>query len=170
MNDESVLVLETRHAAKVLLWTDRQELVFVAGKRGMLNLPGGGIDTIETVDGSYKESSHDALYRELHEELGLYREQLSRVAEVCGTWDTITPEFGLARRALWSVFTANLCIPARELIVPPKSEITEIETMTPQNCLAHSNMSKLAKHAVRHILDRNDQLVINLAQIEAEPF
>lgn len=167
MASEILPEFEVRRAAKVLLRADDEKLVFVAGRRGMFNLPGGGIDSVVTSDGVREEAAMSALYRELQEELGIHENQVRDVEEVCGTWDIVTPERGRAKLAVWSVFMGTLDIPASELVCPGDSEITAIETMTPAECLAHPNMSKLAKHAIRHMYGESQALD---AEVTLTPF
>ena len=140
MLSETTLVpaSEKRLAAKLLLRTDQNEIVFVAGKRGMLNLPGGGIDM--------GESSTDALYREIREELGLESNDIGALEEVGGTWADITTADGEAKRAVWHVYEAGLLKSQHDIVA--NSEITAVQTLSTSECLDHENMSILAKQAV----------------------
>lgn len=130
--------IEKRRASKVLLRTDNNDIIFVAGKRGMLNLPGGGIDA--------GESSIDALYREIREELGLESNDIAALEEVGGTWADVTTASGKKIGALWQVHEAALLKSSGDLVA--SNEITAIETLSPEECLSHENMSVLAKQAV----------------------
>lgn len=127
-----------RRASKIILHTPEDEIVFVAGKRGMLNLPGGGIDEGET--------STTALYREIYEELGLKPQDIETIEELGGTWGDVTTADGEARRAVWHVHEGGLLLPLQELV--PSHEITGVQLLSAEACLNHDNMSALAKRAV----------------------
>lgn len=145
MSFEKAPVIE-RQASKAILHTPENKIVFVAGKRGMLNLPGGGIDA--------GESSTTALYREIHEELGLEPHDIRKLEELGGTWGEVTTTSGEARRAVWHVHEGNLLIPAEGLT--PSNEITGVRLLSADECLRHDNMSMLAKQAVLLSLGRQD--------------
>lgn len=139
--------LPIREAAKIILYdtvgnqhTDEREIVLVRGSRGMLNLPGGGLDE--------RESPEDAVGRELFEELSLRDCDMSDIEAIGGTWGTITTATGESKRALWHLFRAKLKIPSTELVY--SSEITGLDLLTSDGILAHDNISKLAQQAIIH--------------------
>lgn len=134
--------LTTREAAKGILYTPDRRIVVVAGKRGMFNLPGGGLDANET--------PRDALYREVYEELGVTENDLSDVQAIGGTWGVITPEHGETKRAVWHLFEGTLQVSTDELQY--SNEITAVDSLSATEILNHPNMSQLARQAVLHTM------------------
>lgn len=100
--------LPVREAAKALLYQG-DTIALVAGHSGRLNLPGGGIDPDET--------PLQALYRELHEELGLQHEHLRRIEEVGVSEGVVTSRNGEKMLARWTLFEAEMLIPESELLL-----------------------------------------------------
>jgi 8-oxo-dGTP pyrophosphatase MutT (NUDIX family) len=135
----------TREAAKGILYVPDGRIVVVAGKRGMFNLPGGGLD-----DG---EMPHQAFMREVREELNLTESELTNVRAVGGTWGMVTPESGVSRRAVWHVFESELQQDVSDLTF--SNEITAIDCLTVEEIKQHSYMSDLAKQAMKLVEARN---------------
>lgn len=146
-----------RRAAKAILTReDTDEIIFVAGKRGMMNLPGGGIDNT-LIDGIMQyESPEAAARRELEEEIGLGNEQVPYLTEIGATWGDVTTASGKELLAKWSLFSGQLAVEPHTLVIPENSEITAIEWMTPRECLNHPNMSKLAVQSIVHLSMMSD--------------
>ena len=136
--------METRQTAKALIYCPGQTFLFVAGKRGIWNLPGGGIDPGET--------ALRALLREADEEVQGLSACITPPVETFSVQGPTTHADGTTKTAHWRVFQANLLVPAHALVIAAGSEITDITTLTPQECLAHTNMSALAQMAVRTML------------------
>ncbi len=130
-----------REAAKIILSTEDDDIVFVAGKRGMLNLPGGGIDEGETPE--------EALLRELEEETGLRGEDIISLEKVLELQGPITPADGTKKIARWTVFAAGIHQPIEKLSIPTASEITAITTLKEKQCLAEPRVLRMAKAAIR---------------------
>lgn len=135
-------IFPVRTASKLLMRTGEGKFVTVAGKRGMLNLPGGGIDSGET--------PYDALMREVHEELGVDPGQLRNAYEVGATWGKVTTEDAVGRLAVWHVFSATFT--GRLDSLEPANEITDMKLLTRPEICAHENMSRLAKQATEFIV------------------
>lgn len=135
--------LEKRPAAKGLITTGDDLLIFVAGKRGQLNLPGGGYNPAD-------ESAEDALFREVREELGITPDLLDDVKKAfpIPIEGVTTSAEGIQRLASWTVFEASLIIPAGELAIQTDSEITAMATVSTRECQDHPNMSNLARFTV----------------------
>jgi 8-oxo-dGTP pyrophosphatase MutT (NUDIX family) len=133
-----------RLAAKAVVSIDRNRYVFVAGQRGMFNLPGGGVETIGTRTESYQE----ALDRELQQEIGIGLSALSGLVQVGPVKGLTTPADGTTRPTRWMVFRGQLEQPFDTLAIPAESEITAIAGLTLSECIEYPNMSELARQAV----------------------
>ncbi len=134
--------LRRRYAGKGLISCDDNErYVFVAGRRGMWNLPGGGLDPGE----SYK----DAFLREADEEIENFSSMMTDPVEVCRVKGIVTPANRSREMAYWKVFRASLLVPHALLSIAEDSDITGITAFTREECLTHNNMSELAKEAIR---------------------
>jgi len=132
-----------RPAAKIVLGLEgSDECVFVAGSRGRLNLPGGGIDEGETAE--------EALFKELYQELRATPEQVYGLSEIGATWsnEAFTSSEGLPVRPRWKVFAGRLAVARSDLRFA--SEITRQRVMTPEAYLAlpDASSSVLAKRAL----------------------
>ncbi len=136
--------MEIRYTAKGLVGCENKKMVFVAGKRGMWNLPGGGIDEGET--------AKDAFLREADEEVDNFSDHFTDPVEAFTVQGPTTSADGVRKLAHWVVFESALLIPSSKLSVPADSEITAITAFTPEECLGHPNMSDLAKSAVRQAI------------------
>lgn len=134
--------LVAREAAKGILYTPDGRIVVVAGKRGMFNLPGGGLDD--------NEAPETALYREVYEELGVSVNDLTDVRSIGGTWGIVTPESGISKKAVWHLFEGTLRIASEELQC--SSEITAVDSLSVSEIIDHPNMSKLAQQAVLYAM------------------
>ncbi len=137
-----VTPLATRQAAKGILYTNDERIVVVAGKRGMWNLPGGGLKPDETPE--------SALNREISEELGVNANDLTGLDYIGGTWGVVTPEFGEAKRALWHLFTGELRRDSTNIRYD--NEITGVDLLSRTEILKHNNMSELVKYAILHTM------------------
>lgn len=141
---ESIIDLPVRRASKLILFNPDRDVILVAGKSGRLNLPGGGIDV--------GENPHDALFRELYEEMGLEKSQLEKTVEVSCIQGLVTSG-GVERTkslARWTVFTAQLNT-ARELA--PGDDIERIVKMAPDRVMGYNgHISALAKQALCDVL------------------
>ena len=137
MPSETPRVTE-RFASKALLYAEDGGIVCVTGQRDMFNLAGGGVD--------FGETTVEALYRELNEELGITPSDMTVPREIGGTWAEITTSRGEAKRAVWHVHEATLLIPSEEL--RPNAEVKRVGIFSPEMLLAHDNMSILAKQAL----------------------
>lgn len=135
--------MEVRQAAKGLITCDDyRKYLFVAGSRGMWTLPGGGIDEGET--------PKQAFLREADEEVTNLSSYLSDPKETYRLEGPVTTSAGIRRIAHWIVFSSTLRVPHTQLTIPERSEITDIDAFTPQECVNHDNMSVLAKFAVMY--------------------
>lgn len=132
--------LEVRPAVKIALSTHAGEFVVVAGKRGMRNLPGGGVNK--------HELPIRALRRELNEELsiGIGHDYVSNIELRGAVWGDVTTTEGYAKQALWHVYSGKLEIPTDCLAI--SHEITAMEVLTRDEIQNHDNMSILAKQAL----------------------
>lgn len=129
--------LPHRPAAKLLLFTDSDEIVTVTGGSGWVNLPGGGIDPGET--------SGLAVSREIREEMGLTSLHMSGFEELGEVSGEVTS--GDQRLiADWTVFGANLIIPVRELY--PGAEIKRCDATDRADLIRSPRVSHLAKQAI----------------------
>lgn len=131
--------LPVRRAAKVILFTDRDEIVTVTGKSGRINLPGGGVDDRESVE--------IALQRELYEELGLKLGHLG-VLEAYGRVSGEVTSNGRPLIAEWNVYGADLKIPVVELYPQNEQEIRAFGAAPRGNLLNNPQVSTLAKQAI----------------------
>lgn len=138
-----------RETAKVILSTDKEDVVFVAGKRGMLNLPGGGVDEGETPE--------EALLRELEEETGLRSDDIISLEKVLELQGPITPADGTKKIAHWTVFAAGIHEPVEKLSIPTASEITEITALKKEQCLADPRVLRMARSAIRCATPRDNR-------------
>lgn len=127
-----------RFASKALLYTGDGGIICVTGQRGMFNLAGGGVDSGET--------TVQALYRELNEELGITPNDMTLPKEIGGTWAEVTTSAGETKRAMWHVHEATLLIPSQEL--RPSAEVTSVGIFSPEALFAHDRMSVLAKQSL----------------------
>lgn len=139
--------LPVREAAKIVLETADGNYLFVAGKRGKLNLPGSGIDTGETAE--------QALLRELHEEIGIDADKISDLRQVIDLRGPITPANAPQRIAHWTVFAGKTSMSAAELSIPSDSETTEITSLSASECLRDQRVLAMAKTAIRHLAPKD---------------
>lgn len=91
--------LPVRETAKIILETWDGDFLFVAGQRGKLNLPGGGVDAGET--------AKEAALRELHEEAGINVDEISDLREAITVRGPITPANAPPQIAEWKVLLAK---------------------------------------------------------------
>jgi len=120
-----------------------EKILLVAGARGILNLPGGGIDKHETPE--------QALLRELQEEIGIIKgEHLTNVHEILGLEGETSSKEGEHRLSQWNIFRGKLIIPFEKITIPINSEITRLEFLTPEKCmqLEKTKLSALARLAI----------------------
>lgn len=120
-----------------------EKILLVAGARGVLNLPGGGIDKFETPE--------QALLRELQEEIGIIKgKHLINIHEILGLEGETSSKEGEHRLSQWNIFRGKLIIPFEKIIIPDDSEITRVEFLTPENCmrLEKSKISAMARLAI----------------------
>ena len=131
---------EVRPAAKVIIRDESNNVIFVESRKSCrYNLPGGGIDRGENPD--------TAALRELHEEIGIKKAQLTDF--VLRT--TVSGPVATGRGELmlhWTVFEAGLAVPADELVIPIGSEIKDIHCLNPEVFAAYGNKSVLAHQAL----------------------
>lgn len=133
--------MESRFVAKGLISCENNEkLVFVAGKRGMWNLPGGELEVGETY--------YDAFIREANEEVERFSSYITEPVECCRVKGIVTPSDNTRKMTYWRVLRASLLVPHNILTIAEGSDITAIAAFTPEECLRHDNMSKLAQKAV----------------------
>ena len=133
--------MEVRKAAKGLIsCDDYSKYLFVAGKRGMWTLPGGGIDADET--------PKEAFLREADEEVDMLSSYISSPQEAYSLKGPVTTSEGVRRIAHWFIYRANLMIPSSELTIPADSEITALAAFSAEECVTNDNMSILAKYAI----------------------
>ncbi len=133
--------MEIRVSAKGLVSCGDQSFVFVAGRRGMWNLPGGGINSGETAD--------MAFIREANEEIANFSNISTSPVNAFTIEGQVTSDNDVSLLARWVVFRAALIVPSAELSIPENSEITAITTFSADECLQRNNVSKLAQSAVR---------------------
>lgn len=130
-----------RPAAKAILFVPNGEVVLAAGSRGMLNLPGGGLDG---------DSPSIAVMRELAEEIGVTACELERPLEHAGLVEgPVVNRYGIGHMACWAVFRGYI----REgVTLSPQAEITAVETLHPEvaAALGEPVVSNLAANAIRH--------------------
>jgi 8-oxo-dGTP pyrophosphatase MutT (NUDIX family) len=133
--------MNVRETAKAVIADIDDVLVFAAGKRGKLNTIGG-----EKKPG---ESEHEALLREMREEIGLESDELADVQEVSALeGETISAE-GIRHLTFCTLFWARLPYSYNELYIPRGSEITAIVGLLRGESLLHPNVLDLAKQAVQ---------------------
>ena len=105
---------EVRPAAKVIIRDESNNVIFVESRKsGRYNLPGGGIDRGENPD--------TAALRELHEEIGIKKAQLTDFVlrtTVGGPVATGRGELMLH----WTVFEAGLAVPTDGKSPEPASQ------------------------------------------------
>jgi 8-oxo-dGTP pyrophosphatase MutT (NUDIX family) len=132
--------LVVREAAKAVLCSG-DTILLVAGPSGRLNLPGGGIDP--------GESEHNALYRELKEELGLDHDHLRGLEHAGVTEGIVTPRDGRRLLARWSIFVATMDLPLQELTLG--YEVSHAERASRVDLLQYTSpyVSDLALKAVQ---------------------
>lgn len=134
------MTLPVREAAKAILYTPNGEVLLAAGKRGMLNLPGGGLDG---------DLPGMALMRELDEELGIRAVDLVHPLEHVGMIEGgVTDGRGMGRTACWALFSGHL---RDEALPAPRAEITGLDSLLPEVAarLGYPVMSDLAARAIR---------------------
>ena len=141
--------LPVRETAKIVLETADGDYLFVAGKRGKLNLPGGGIDTGETAE--------KALLRELYEETGIDTDKISDLRQVIDLRGPITPANAPQRIAHWTVFAGKTSMSAAELSIPSDSETTEITSLSASECLRDQRVLAMAKTAIQHVAPKDSR-------------
>ncbi len=137
--------MQIRRAAKGIISTNKGEIIIVTGLSGRLNLPGGGIDKLE--------SPRQAFLREIDEEidgLSQYIDDLNQQPETIS--GPVSSKEGEQFTAEWTLFAARLLIPASELKVASTHEIQAISAMTPEECMSNNQMSELAKTAINTTL------------------
>lgn len=117
---------------------DAESYLFVAGRRGRMNLPGGGIDPFE--------ESIDALRREIKEEIGAV--DLEDIHEIGEVIDIVTPQCGPPMQRRWHVFGGVIGGTIDDIRLPDGSEIIDFDTFTPTECLNYQYMSRLAQRAM----------------------
>lgn len=132
--------MEIRSAVKGLVTTEDSKILFVAGKRGMWNLIGGGIDPGETAD--------QAFMREIEEEVTGMSRSIDSPRRLFDIEGKITTAEGVHKLARWTVFKTGLIVPFKEIAGYKSNEITAVTSLTPDECFASRNMSDLAKLAV----------------------
>lgn len=135
-----------RKAAKLLLETSPEEwtegvpkYVFVAGKRRMVNLVGGGIEPGET--------SLEAIGREAPEEISITLDEVvelerARDLDVRGSVVTAHGELRVAR---WKLYTGRLATHSSGLHIVENNDITEIITGSAEAIINHPHVSMLAR-------------------------
>lgn len=132
-----------RPAAKAILFVPNGEVVLAAGSRGMLNLPGGGIDW------DNGETPQEAVLRELEEEIGVTVDDIDGPLRLMGEVEgPVRSSDGFGYTACWEVFRGTLR-PDAELL--PANEITAIQTRRPEAIvhMGYPYMSDLGACAVR---------------------
>lgn len=135
---------EVGRAAKALISVEDNRYVFVAGRRGRLNLPGGGIAMV----GVRPETLKEALDRELYEELGMRVTELSGLTHIGCVEGWVTPADAARKLAHWTVFRGVYERTVEDLVIPAGSEITGIEVLTAAEFQAHPAAYDLARMAV----------------------
>lgn len=152
--------IRERKTAKLLLETSPSEwekgaptYVFVAGKRRMVNLVGGGRKPGET--------SLQTLERETPEEIGISLDEVvdlerARDLDVKGSVITAHGELRIAR---WKLYTGRLAIHSSELQIPKSDDVTEIITGNAEAIVNHPRVSMLARGVLMlaHIEDEIQQ-------------
>lgn len=142
-------VREPRVTPKALLLLHPEELVegapqyaYVTGKRGMVNLPGGGKRKGELLA--------EALERELAEELGITFDSVTDLkrARNLDVTSSVRTAAGELKVAQWQLFTGQLAVHSSELYMPEGTEITSIITGSPESVIEHQHTSLLAKGAL----------------------
>jgi hypothetical protein len=136
--------VKPRPAVKGIIPVENDRFIFVAGKSGRLNLPGGapiaadGNDPIKT------------FLRESTEEIGLGGNDLSNVrpAFPFPLRGAVTSCEGVAGLAVWTVVKTDVCEVENELYVPSGSEVTDITCLSAEQCFTQPDMSGLAKAAI----------------------
>jgi 8-oxo-dGTP pyrophosphatase MutT (NUDIX family) len=143
--------MERRPAVKGIIPIENNEFIFVVGKSGRANLPGGGP---EPGDADHEEFDTDVatFLREAEEEIGLSDNELHNIrpAFPFTIQGQTTSAEGIERLAIWTVLTADLWVTQSSLRIPDNSEVKEIVTMNADQCLRQRdrNMSQLAKRAI----------------------
>lgn len=129
-----------REAAKVMLTLPNGLLLFVAGKSGMFNFAGGGLDP--------GEDSFTALYREVPEEIGVQPSDMQDVQQVDAFTREFTTSEGVQRAVKWFLYKGRLIVPHEQLVIPEDSEITRVAAFTGRQALARDDVLGTTKLAL----------------------
>lgn len=139
--------LPIRKAAKgiITLRDNPEQIVLVAGSRGIFGLPGGGVHRGET--------PHQAFYREIGEELGIEPAHLTEPYELFETEGKITTRHMRPTTAKWVVFLARLKVPFEQLQSPNRREVTKIAAVALEACLVEQDIHDLTKQAISQYVE-----------------